>query len=463
MFRFNRLALSAATLGVPTPRLNDINDVFRTAQKVWNVDFKGGPAATQTLNFIYNRSPAVPVFHIMDLNGGTSLENGLTNPPDSDHDPSFHFTPQDEESLIPRPVAERILRTMLIQNAMDKVLLEAQRQGRISFYISMFGEEAAVTGAVAGLSDRDELFLQYREASALHYRGYTIKDVISKCVGNIECKEKGRSMPMFYGSRSINTQMISGPLATKIPHGSGSGYAFRLENEELLKDLPPGTDLAEVPEARISATFMGEGATSEGDFHAALNFASTLGSHALFFVRNNGYAISTTTQEQYCGDGILSRAAGYGMPAARVDGNDVLAVYNTVRMARNIILRYNIPVLVESFTYRVGHHSTSDDSTAYREKDEIDFFIRNIDPIKRFEQFMIRRGWWDASQSKSLMNEARKDVLNELRRQEKLPTWPIETLLDDVFEDLTPHIQKEKKMLVEHYQRHKAQYDTEKH
>ncbi|CCW62939.1 unnamed protein product [Phytomonas sp. EM1] len=461
MLRISYSALSTASVGAAALRLKDINDVFRTAQKVWNVDFQGGSATTKTLDFRYNRSPAVPLFHIMDLDGGILLNEESTSV-NGDHDPLFHFKPKDEESLISRPLAERMLRTMIVQNTVDKILLEAQRQGRISFYMTMFGEEAAVTGAAAALQDQDQLYLQYREASALTYRGFTIKDAIAKCMGNTDCKHKGRMMPMIYGSDNINAQMISAPLATQIPQGSGAGYALRLENEELLKGLPPGTDLSQVPGARICATFMGEGATSEGDFHAALNFASTVGSHTLFFVRNNGYAISTTTSEQYHGDGILSRVAGYGMPGARVDGNDILAVYHTVRQARKIILRHNLPVLVEAFTYRMGHHSTSDDSTAYRKKEEIEFFTRNLEPIKRFEQFMIRRGWWDADQSASVVNETRKEVMSELRRQEKLPHWPVETLVDDVFDKPTPHLDQQKKQLIEHYERYKTQYDKER-
>ena len=117
------------------------------------------------------------------------------------------------------------------------------------------------------------------------------------------------------------------------------------------------------------------GAASEGDAHAAMNFAATLDCPIIFFCRNNGYAISTPTSQQYRGDGIASRGPGYGMPTIRVDGNDILAIYNATRAARQLCLEQQRPVLIEAMTYRVGHHSTSDDSSAYRSVDEVIFVI----------------------------------------------------------------------------------------
>ncbi len=133
----------------------------------------------------------------------------------------------------------------------------------------------------------------------------------------------------------------------------------------------------------ISMCYFGEGAASEGDFHAALNFASTLEAPMIFFCRNNGYAISTPTKDQFRGDGIISRAAGYGMHAIRVDGNDIFAVHQVVKEARKMALEQNRPVLIEAMSYRRGHHSTSDDSTRYRSLSEIKHWHDNLCPVKR--------------------------------------------------------------------------------
>ncbi|AYU78632.1 2-oxoisovalerate dehydrogenase alpha subunit, putative [Leishmania donovani] len=478
MFHISR-AVRCNALATAIAGRTSLSDAIRQVQKVWNLDFKDGPVTTSTLTFNDEPDPAAPIFHVLDLQGGVFVEEkadsgaaaatpstvneaGKTELQSAELGQVFRYHAKDETSVITREVAERMMSAMLTHNTIDKIMLEAQRQGRISFYMTMFGEEAAVIGVAAGLASNDELFAQYREAGILTYRGYTIPEFIAQCMGNCECDLKGRQMPIHYGSKRLNAQMVSSPLATQIPHGAGAGYAFRLENQALERRLPTGTLLSTIPEARICATFFGEGAASEGDFHAGLNFASTVGSHTLFFVRNNGYAISTPTHSQYMGDGILSRAVGYGMPAARVDGLDALAVYHTVRKAREMILNNHRPVLVEALTYRLSHHSTSDDSTAYRSRDEIEHFAETFSPIERFERFMAERGWWTPEQSTEVVERTRREVLSELRRQEKLPAWPVSTLCDDVFEHLTPELERQRAQLVEHYQAHRSIYDQEK-
>lgn len=154
----------------------------------------------------------------------------------------------------------------------------------------------------------------------------------------------------------------------------GAAYSFKLAKED-----------------RISVCYFGEGAASEGDFHAALNFAATKDCPILFFCRNNGFAISTPTIDQFRGDGIASRGAGYGIPIMRVDGNDFLAVHEATRKAREYILKENRPVLIEAMSYRQGHHSTSDDSTRYREVAEIKHWKETCDPIDRTRNYLIVR------------------------------------------------------------------------
>ena len=132
------------------------------------------------------------------------------------------------------------------------------------------------------------------------------------------------------------------------------------------------------------ACYFGEGAASEGDFHAALNMAATRDCPVMFICRNNGYAISTPTLEQYKGDGIASRGMGYGIETIRVDGNDIVGVYVATQEARRIVAEQQKPVLVEAMSYRVSHHSTSDDSFAYRAKRDVDEWMRRDNPITRY-------------------------------------------------------------------------------
>lgn len=225
------------------------------------------------------------------------------------------------------------------------------------------------------------VFAQYREQGVLLWRGFTLQQAINQCYGNAGDAGKGRQMPVHYGSRELNFQTISSPLGTQIPQAVGAAYAMKMAKKDA-----------------ISLCFFGEGAASEGDFHAALNFASTLDVPIVFFCRNNEYAISTPAKEQYRGDGIASRAAGYGMHAVRVDGNDLLAVRNAVREARALALEKSCPVLIEAMTYRVGHHSTSDDSTRYRSLTEIKHWQSEYCPVKRFRMYMEDLGWWTAEQ-----------------------------------------------------------------
>jgi len=150
-------------------------------------------------------------------------------------------------------------------------------------------------GSAAALSNEDMVFAQYREHGVLLWRGFSIQEAVDQCFSNIGDKGKGRQMPIHYGSRRLNFQTISSPLGTQIPQAAGAAYAFKMQRKDA-----------------VAVCYFGEGAASEGDFHAAFNFSATLDVPVLFFCRNNGYAISTPSSEQYRGDGIASRATGYG-------------------------------------------------------------------------------------------------------------------------------------------------------
>ena len=247
-----------------------------------------------------------------------------------------------------------------------------------AFYISFC---AFIPGSASVLSPKDMAFAQYREQGVLLWRGFTIEDATNQCFSNAADLGKGRQMPVHYGSKELYYQTVSSPLGTQIPQAVGAAYSYKMSGEE-----------------QVSICYFGEGAASEGDFHAALNFAATLDVPVIFFCRNNGYAISTPAEEQFRGDGIASRASGYGMHALRVDGNDLLAVRKATADARKLAIEKSCPVLIEAMSYRVGHHSTSDDSTRYRSISEIKHWQDLFDPIQRFRAYMEDRGWWDADQ-----------------------------------------------------------------
>ncbi len=316
----------------------------------------------------------------------------------------------------------KILQTMQYIRVLDERMVAAQRQGRISFYLACTGEEASTVSSAAALKPQDMIMSQYREQGALAYRGFSSKEFMDQMFSNQNELNKGRQMPIHYGSKPLNFMTISSPLGTQIPQASGYAYGQKMAGLEA-----------------VTICYFGEGAASEGDFHAGLNMAAVLDCPVIFFCRNNGYAISTPSEEQFVGDGIASRGIGYGVRTIRVDGNDVLAVYAATQEARKIALEHNCPVLIEAMTYRLAAHSTSDDPTGYRSKDEEERW-RLKDPVLRFKTWMQSKGWLDEKQNLAFIEGSRKEVLQALKLAEKVPVCPIEQIIEDVYDTPPLHL-----------------------
>mmetsp|Transcript_28237 Transcript_28237/g.79702 ORF Transcript_28237/g.79702 Transcript_28237/m.79702 type:complete len:313 (-) Transcript_28237:251-1189(-) len=277
-----------------------------------------------------------------------------------------------------------------------------------------------------------QIFAQYREQGALLWRGYTVQQMAHQCFSNANDPGKGRQMPIHYGSAELRFHTISSPLGTQLPHAVGAGYTLKVQRSK-----------------QISVTYFGDGAASEGDFHAAMNFAATLDVPMLFICRNNGWAISTPVHEQYRGDGIAGRGPAYGIPVVRVDGADALAVYNAVREARSLALEKQCPVLIECMSYRSGHHSTSDDSSRYRTADEIrSWKVR--DPVVRFQSWMTHQGWWDEDQEQLLRQSARREVLNALDEAEAVGKPPLSEMFTDVYDTLPWNLKEQQAAIHSH-------------
>ncbi|MGQ7263717.1 thiamine pyrophosphate-dependent dehydrogenase E1 component subunit alpha [Vreelandella sp. V005] len=344
------------------------------------------------------------------------------------------------EPALERDHARRIYHAMLATRILDERMMAAQRQGRLSFYMQCTGEEAAVVGATAALDDADMIMAQYREQGALMYRGFSIDEFMNQLFGNELDYGKGRQMPIHYGSRKLHYLTISSPLATQIPQATGYAYGQKLAGN-----------------GHCTLTFFGEGAASEGDFHAALNMASVHQVPVIFFCRNNGYAISTPAVEQFAADGIAPRAFGYRMHVIRVDGNDVLAVYEATRHARKIAVERNQPVLIEAMSYRLAAHSSSDDPSGYRSKDEEEVW-RAKDPVLRLKKWLLKKQWWSEEEETTQQETLRREVLETLKRAEKRPSPPLESLISDVYADITPALQRQFDQLKRHIRRYPDAY-----
>ncbi|CAF3869464.1 unnamed protein product [Rotaria sp. Silwood2] len=324
---------------------------------------------------------------------------------------------------------------MTMLQTMDKILFQSQRQERISFYMTNHGEEATQIGSAAALDPTDLVYAQYREAGILLYRGYELHQFIDQCLGNARGSCKGIQMPIHYGSKDLNYVTISSTVATQMPQAVGSAYAYKRAGNR-----------------KCVACYFGDGATSEGDAHAAFNFAATLEVPVIFICRNNGYAISTPSKDQYHSDGIASRGYGYGMMAIRVDGHDLFAVYNATRAARQVAINEMKPVLIEAMVDRFGPHSTSDDSSAYRSEEKLQTWVKKIDPIERFRRYMCALGCWNNEKEEKWRREATELVKRELERCEQVKRAPITTMFENVFEKMEPHLQRQMNELMKHVQ-----------
>ncbi|XP_067640970.1 2-oxoisovalerate dehydrogenase subunit alpha, mitochondrial [Eurosta solidaginis] len=357
-----------------------------------------------------------------------------------------YIADESQDPQLSKDVLQKMFNDMVLLNTMDKILYESQRQGRISFYMTNFGEEAVAIGSAAALEMRDLIYAQYREAGVLVWRGFTVEQFIDQCYGNCDDLGRGKQMPVHYGSKELNFVTLSSPLATQMPQAVGSSYAMKLQ---------PNNDACVV-------CYFGEGAASEGDAHAAFNFAATLECPIILFCRNNGFAISTPSHEQYNGDGIAARGHGYGMASIRVDGTDIFATYNAMKLVREYVLRENKPVVFEAMTYRVGHHSTSDDSSAYRSTEEIEIWNSVEHPISKLKSYMVRKGWFNESEEKEFIKDVRKKVLKQIGLSEKKlkPNW--KEMFDGVYDKMPVHLAEQMNELEQHISKHKEHYPVKK-
>lgn len=336
--------------------------------------------------------------------------------------------------------ALKIFNTMHYIRVLDERMVGAQRQGRISFYLASTGEEAASVASAAALSEDDMIMSQYREQGALAYRGYTTEQFMNQMFSNKDDPNKGRQMPIHYGDKPLNFMTISSPLGTQIPQASGYAYGQKMSGKDV-----------------VTICYFGEGAASEGDFHAGLNMAAVLNCPVIFFCRNNGYAISTPAEEQFAGDGIASRGLGYGIKTIRVDGNDVLAIYAATKEARRIAIEEKCPVLIEAMTYRLAAHSTSDDPTGYRSREEENKW-RAKDPIARMAKWLESKGWFDEAENQKRVDKARQDVLAAMKSCEKTDVCAIEDIVEDVYDTAPWHLKEQLSELKAHIKKYPKMY-----
>ncbi|MBW0003821.1 MAG: 3-methyl-2-oxobutanoate dehydrogenase (2-methylpropanoyl-transferring) subunit alpha [Hyphomicrobiales bacterium] len=325
------------------------------------------------------------------------------------------------------------LRHMMTLRTFDARMLMAQRQGKTSFYMQHMGEEAVSCAFRKALEPGDMNFPTYRQAGLLIAAGYSLVDMMNEIFSNERDPLKGRQMPVLYSSKALGFFTISGNLATQFIQAVGWAMASAIKRD-----------------TRIAAGWIGDGATAESDFHAALVFASTYKAPVVLNIVNNQWAISTFQGIARGGSGTFAaRGLGFGIPALRVDGNDYLAVYAVARWAIERARRNFGPTLVEYVTYRVGAHSTSDDPAAYRPKTESDAWPLG-DPVIRLKNHLIRRGVWSEARHKQAEAEILDGVVTAQKEAEGHGTLhaggkpSVRDMFEGVYAEMPPHLRRQR-------------------
>ncbi|GAC1337901.1 MAG: pyruvate dehydrogenase (acetyl-transferring) E1 component subunit alpha [Candidatus Dormibacteria bacterium] len=261
-----------------------------------------------------------------------------------------------------------LYRLMALGRRVDRQAINLTRQGALGVFASSLGQEAAQVGAVFALEDQDWIFPTYRETVATFARGVPIVEILALFSG---------SWHSGFDSHRYRVGALTTPLATQALHAVGLAMAARLRNDPL-----------------VALTFFGDGAASEGDIHEAMNIAAVTQAPCVFFVQNNQYAISVPLHLQTRSSSIAVRAAAYGMPGMRVDGNDALSVYAAVSKAAGRARGGGGPTLIEAVTYRMEAHTTADDHSRYRSADEVAQW-QERDPLPRMLAVLTDRGLAD--------------------------------------------------------------------
>ncbi len=328
------------------------------------------------------------------------------------------------------------LKAMVLTREYDARMLKMQRTKRLSFYMKSLGEEAVAVAAAAALRPDDMLFPSYRQQGALIQRGADIEGMMCQCISNVKDNLLGRQLPVHYTDRALNWFSVSGNLATQFPQAVGWGMANAMRGDEA-----------------VAASWIGEGSSAEGDFHAACTLASTYKAPVILNVVNNQWAISMH-QGISAGqaESFASKAIGYGLAGLRVDGNDWLAVYAATQWAAERARAGHGATLIELFTYRAEAHSSSDDPGKYRPKDEGKDWPLG-DPVERLKSHLITLDEWSEDDHEAWTRKCSDRVKKSWKSAmghgtlEEGPHAPVHTMFEDVYAAQPWHLRRQRQML----------------
>jgi pyruvate dehydrogenase E1 component alpha subunit len=329
--------------------------------------------------------------------------------PDGTLQPGLKPPIDDEETL-------GLYRKMVLIRLADQRGLLLQRQGRFGTYAPLWGQEACQIGSAYVLQRGDWVFPAFREIGATLMMGVALKDFMLYWMGN----EMGSRAP-----EGINLMPVSIPVGTHIPHAVGAAWAAKLKGDKI-----------------VAVAYFGDGATSKGDFHEAMNFAGVFKTPTLFFCQNNQFAISVPRSKQTASATIAQKAIAYGFGGIQVDGNDLFAVIAATKEAADKARSGGGPTLIEGVTFRFGPHTTADDPTKYRTDEEIERW-KPLDPMVRLRSYLKAKGRWTEEGETRMTEDAQKEVDQAVKDAEAVPAPQPKEIFEYVFAEMTPPLREQ--------------------
>lgn len=321
-----------------------------------------------------------------------------------------------EDAPVSIEVTRRLYKAMTLARSYDRKCTALQMQGRLATYAPFEGQEAAQVGSAATLDPDDWLVGTYRDAAAMWMQGYPLELLLAGRTGDERGGSPPLHVPVLPPSITVGAHML---------HAVGLSWAARIQNEP-----------------RIAITYFGDGATSEGDFHEAMNFAAVFNTGTVFFCQNNGWAISYPREAQTKSETIAQKALAYGMTGIQVDGNDLFAVYRSTAEAVAKARAGEGPTLIEAITYRMGPHTTADDPGRYRDIDATDEWRRR-DPLERVRLYLSEREAWDDRWQKEIEQNASDEIERSVVLAESLRAFAPDEIFEAMFEELPTHLQEQ--------------------
>jgi pyruvate dehydrogenase E1 component alpha subunit len=318
-----------------------------------------------------------------------------------------------------------LYRDMVLMRTFDTKALKLQRQGRMGTWPPIKGQEAIQAGVALAMGDNDWLIPAFREHGIMVLRGVPLHLVFAYWAGD----ERGSSYP-----EEVRCFPVAVPVGSQWQHGTGVGLSLKLREEDA-----------------VAVTFGGDGSTSEGDFHEAVNCAGVFGTKTVFVIQNNQWAISVPLHRQTAAETLAQKAHAYGIPGIQVDGNDVFAVYAAATEAIERTRRGEGPSLIEAVTYRLGDHTTADDASRYRPEEEVEEW-EGRDPILRLRRYLVEQGLWDEDQEKVLLEEAASWVDGQVKALEEMEPQAPEEIFTSMYAALPPHVVEQMQSLLEEVQ-----------